>query len=333
MTSALRRPGLGGNPGTPTRRLPYFTARTAPEALARQLTSQLQLKLGIRLDTVSTLAALRALPSRALDDRGAIAPECIYLTERTRSYQWKRFETKADDGEVVIRPDDVAAGAAGRWVAAPFRDFERRFYVRHVQHVHASTKRAQLQELAGGKFPCLFISYVDKTPEELVQNRGALQWDNFEFRVRAISANWRGEPGAALGSDVPSEATHEAAVAAGDDFDPGSTNLIADVEQFLRENIRLNDPRINRVIIGASRSLETWGAERLQMDALDLTIRVCTWVPNIPQDLVRLELIKVQLQDLNEDATTGAVTLTPIGDQMQVNPNRAAAEAAEDADA
>lgn len=333
MTLALRRPGLGGNPGTPTRRLPTFDARTAPEALARQLTTQLQLKYGIRLATVSTVAALRALPTRALDDRGAVAPECIYLTQKSRSYQWKRFETASDDGDTVIRPDDVEPGEAGRFVAAPFRDFERRFYVRHVQYVHIGAKRKDLLELAGGKFPCLFVSYVQRDPQELSQCRGALQWDNFQFRVRAISANWRGEPGAALGSDVPEEATHEAAVAAGEDFDPGSTNIIADVEQFLRENITLNDPRIGRVIIGAARSLETWGAERLQMDALDIAIHACTWVRNIPQDLVRLDLIKVQLEDVTEDADTGAITLRPMGEQMQVNPDRAAAEAAEDADA
>jgi hypothetical protein len=324
--SILRRPGLGGNDGTPTRRLPYFTARTAPEALARQLTTQLQLKLGLRLTTVQNLGELRALPTRALDDRGAVAPECIYVGELSKSFHWKRMESAADDNIVVIRPDDVAASALGRFVAAPFRDFERRFYVQHVQHVHNSQRRKELQELAGGKFPCLFISYVAKQPQELVQNRGALQWDDFSFRVRAISVNYRGEPGAALGSDVAEEATYDAAHAAGEDFDPGATNIIADVEQFLRENVRLNDPRIGRVIIGASRSLEQWGAERLQMDELTLTIHACTWVPNIPQDLVRLDLIKVQLQDVTED-DAGAVTLTDIGDQMQVNPDRAHAEA------
>lgn len=331
--SIERRPGLGGNPGTPTRKLPSFSARTAREALLRQLTVQLQLKYGVRLATVSTVAELRALDVSALDDRGAIAPDCVYLSQKTRSYQWKRYELTADDGDTVLRPAQLTAGQEGRWVAAPFRDFERRFYVRHVQPVANGIKRADMEELASGKHPSLFVSFVSRSPQELVQNRGALQWDDFEFRIRAISANWRGEPGAAVGGDAPAEATFAAAVAAGEDYDPGAGNVIADVEQFLRENIRLNDPRIGRVIIGGARTLEQWGAERLQMDELSVTVHACTYVPNIPQDLVRLDRILVQLEDVTEDATTGAVTLTPVGDQMQVNPNRAAAEAAEDADA
>lgn len=326
----LRRPGFGGELGTPTRRLPYFTARTAPEALLRQLVVQLQLKYGVRLTTVTDEAALRALDVAALDDRGAVAPDCVYLSHLSKSVQWKRYETAPDDGRDVFRPDQLTASQEGRWVAAPFRDFERRFYLRHVQPVHNGVKRADLEELASGKHPSLFVSFVQKTPQELVQNRGALQWDDFTFRVRAISANWRGEPGANVGGDAPAEATHAAAVAAGEDYDPGAAAIIADVEQFLRENIRLNDPRIGRVIIGTSRSLEVWGAERLQMDELQLTVHACTWVPNIPQDLVGLELIKVQLEDVTED-DAGDVTLTPIGDEMQVNPNRAAAEEAANA--
>lgn len=323
--SIERRPGLGGNPGTPTRRLPYFTARTAPEALLRQVTAQLQLKYGVRLATVSTAADLRALPVSALDDRGALAPECVYVNHIGKSVQWKRYETAPDDGKVVFLPDALTQAQEGRWVAAPFRDFERRFYVRHIQPVHDSAKRAQLEELASGKHPSLFISRVSKQSKELVQNRGALQWDDFDFRVRAISANWRGEPGAAVGGDSATETSFEAAAAADEDYDPGANNIVADVEQFLRENIRLNDPRIDRVIIGASRSLEQWGNERLQMDELAFTVHACTYVPNIPQDLVRVDLIKVQLEDVTEDPDTGAITTTPFGDPAQCNPNREAA--------
>lgn len=328
--SIFRRPGLSGNDGTATRRLPYFTARTAPKALLRQLAVQLQLKYGVRLTTVADEAALRALDVTALDDRGAVAPDCVYLSRLSKSVHWKRYETTPDDGRDVFLPDQLTSSQEGRWVAAPFRDFERRFYLRHVQPVHNGAKRQDLEELSSGKHPSLFVSFVQKTPTEASQCRGALQWDDFVFRVRAISANWRGEPGANIGSDAPAEATHASASAVGEDYDPGATAIIADVEQFLRENIRLNDPRIGRVIMGTSRSLEVWGAERLQMDELQLTLHVPTWVPNIPQDLVSLELIKVQLEDVTED-DAGTVTLTDIGDQMQVNPNRAAAEEAANA--
>jgi hypothetical protein len=302
-TTALRHPGRGGAPGTPTRDLPYYTARSAPEGIARRVVTQLQLKLGVRLGTV----ALRALSTSALDDRGAVAAECVYLTERSVSYRWKRMEIAPDDGDTAILPDDVEAGEYGRWVKAPFRDFERRFYLRHVQLVHNSLRRKDLEELASGKHPALFVSFVSRSPRELSQCRGALQWDELTYRVRAISANWRGEPGANLGSDAPGETT------VAEDFDPGAVNVIADCEQFLRENIRLNDPRISRVIIGAARSLEQWGNERLQMDELTFTVHACTWVPNIPQDLVGVDLIKVQLQDIDNDLET-----TDIGEPVQV---------------
>lgn len=288
---------------TPTRQLPYFTARSAPEAIARQLVTQLQLKLGIRLATVATIAELRALATTALDDRGAIAAECVYVTEQGVSFRWNRMDSTADDGRLVVRPSDVDISAYGRWIRAPFRDFERRFYVRHVQYVHNGSRRKDLEELASGKHPSLFVSYVSKSPRELSGCRGALQEDNFTYRIRAISANWRGEPSASLGSETPGE----------EDFDPGATNIIADVEQFIRENIRLNDSRICRAIIGPSRTVEQWGNERLQMDEMTVTVHVFTWVPNIPQDLTNLDLIKVQLQDVDANSVT-----TDIGEPIQV---------------
>lgn len=311
--TALRHPGRNGAAGTPTKQMPYYTARTAPEGIARQLVAQLQFKYGVRLATVAAAADLRALQTQALDDRGAVAAEAFYVTSKSRSYRWKRFEDAPDDGDLILRPDDVASTGLGRFVAAPFRDFERRFYLRHVQLVHNSLRRSELEQLASGKHPSLFVSYVSKAPTEASQCRGALQWDNFTYRLRAISANWRGEPGASLGSDVEGEDAYTPGQT--EDFDPGAVNVISDCEQFLRENIRLNDPRIGRVIVGPARSVEQWGNERLQMDEMTLTVHACTWVPNIPQDLVRLDLIKVQLQDIDNNLET-----TDIGDPMQVRP-------------
>jgi len=289
----------------------YLSPRDAHRVVARALIRQLWLKLGVRdLTAVADPGALRAMPSGALDDKEALAPELCYVTSQSCSYWWDRWSVAPDNGTTVIQPADVAAGRGGRWLAAPFRDFARRFYLRGVDLVHDSiplevgqdSARPSLTTLCANKTPFLFVCFLGKDqPQETDSQPIAEERRHLDFRLKVISQNWRHEPTAQMGSPVADELA----------ADPGPAAIIGDIEEYLMRWNTLHDcdPGMGRVKIGAHKAAQSWGRDNRLMDTLDIRVLVSIQIENEIQDLGNPQWLAVQLQQSG---------VTDIGDKVKV---------------
>lgn len=265
----------------------YLSPRTALHVLSSALVQQLVLKHRARTMIVGSTAELRAVPTRALDAQGGIPREVVFVRERDLSFWWDRFATGADDDAALLRPADVPMDFGGRWRATPFRDLDRQWWLQRVHLCHAGLRTKDLLELCEGQLPALFLSFTGDSPEEQSQIPGTLFWNNYGFRLRAISANWRGEPAAELGSPEPSEAAQ----------DPGVDDILGAASWFLSKYNTLNDTLgVSRMMIGRTAPLEVWGTERRAVSALDFTIHASLYVPNEIQDLRRPTRVLAQRQ-------------------------------------
>lgn len=268
----------------------YLSPRTAQAVLSRALVRQLGLKHRQRCATVPDLDNLRFVPTRALEARGSVVGDVAFVRSLDLSFEWDPFGRESNDPPRIVRPDDVPAAAPGRWRAAPFRDFHREFFLRHVQLCHNGLRTKDLLELCAGQLPALFVSFAGDGPEEQSQIPGTLFWNNYSFRLRAISANWRGEPAAELGSPDEKELAE----------DPGADSILGRCSWFLSKYNDLNNTvGVSRIMIGSTRPVEAWGNERRLVSELSVMIHASLWVPNEPQDLVRptRALVQRQVQD------------------------------------
>jgi len=276
----------------------YLSPRDAHQVVARALCRQLWLKLGVRdLSAVPDPTALRALPSEALDDKESLAPELCYVTSATCSYWWDRYSTAADNGTTVIQPADVVAGRGGRWLAAPFRDFTQRFYLRGVALVHDSvplevgqdSARPSLTTLCANKTPFLFVCFTGKdAPQETDAQPIAEERRHLDFRLKVVSQNWRHEATTQMGSPLADERA----------ADPGPATIIGDIEEYLMRYNTLHDfdPGMGRVKIGQHRAAQAWGRDNRLMDTLDIRVLVSIQIENEIQDLGNPAWLAVQLQ-------------------------------------
>lgn len=303
----------------------YLSPRNADRTIALSLAVQLWLKYGERggrnLRDLPDVAALRAEPSRALDDQGIVTSELCYVASKGHRYRWSRFAALADDGDAVIQPADVVAGQAGRWLKAPFRDFERRWYLKTVElcedripfrspeDENGQPIGPSLLQLCEGKLPAVFICFAGKdAPMEASQIPVAQDLRHLKFNIKALSANFRGQAGR-LGSPDAAEA----------EADPGASAIIGDVEWYLRAYNNLNGTvGLGRMKIGEHRPVGQFGQEHVLMDMLPVRALVTIEVPNEPQDLIRPDVLHVQVQQLVQDDPQQRQN---IGDPLQVRVN------------
>lgn len=287
----------------------YMSPRNVDRIVTVALARQLWLKYGARkISDQASIGDLRALPTRALDERDTICTELVYVRELQSTVRWSRYELRADDGEAVFRPADVDPALGGRWLAAPFRDFDRRFYLQHCQivtpgvqlAVPPDSKEPSLLGFCEGKLPAIFICLTGKTGEDVIsQEPGALRMPWMNFTIKVVDRGLRGEPEARLGSPFPDEAAEE----------PGASAVVGDIEWYLRAHQNLGGmPGVGPIKIGEHSVAAGWGKDHRVMDTLQIQVRVQTEVPNIPQDLLEVRRLVVQPEELLED-----LSQAPIG--------------------
>src|SRR4051812_10541087 len=89
--------------------------RTALSTIERALQTQLLLAFALRKGPAgrntpyADPAALRGVPQANLND-----DDVAFVTSKGVTYQFSRTDTRADDGDVVLKPTD--GGTAGRWI-------------------------------------------------------------------------------------------------------------------------------------------------------------------------------------------------------------------------
>ena len=107
----------------------YFSPIDVDERIGRALVRTIFLKYGaLDAGTYADAVALRAATSRTLSDVETIATNLAHVQSIGRTYAWSVTDARPDDGVTVIQPDDRPT-SAGRWVAAPFRDFRGPYFL------------------------------------------------------------------------------------------------------------------------------------------------------------------------------------------------------------
>ncbi len=236
-------------------------------------------------------AALRAQRSDVFDTDEDAAPALAQVGAMGRGqiWAWFRFSTEAE-GPGVLRPDDVAADAPGRWHRQTLPCVAACGTARYYQHVELVDSRLTLKQLwsrCRGKTPALFISYMGSDAEETSQTL-AFYHMRLDYQVRVLSANFRGGVAARWSPARQAEAQS----------DPGASRMIGDVQDYIVKDNRLGGTLgIKKIKIGQHRPLGMLSVERVVCDALALQMVCSVWTPSMPCELVAPWLIWMQLQD------------------------------------
>jgi len=238
-----------------------------------------------------TLATLAAFRSDAMDTGDDAAPALAKVGASPDGiWAWQRFSTQAA-GDRVVRPDDVAADAPGRWVKQYLPRTARcgatHRYYQHVEFCDSRLTTKQLIDRCRGKMPALFVSFMGDRPEERGQTM-AHQRVEADYQFRVLSANYRGGVTGRFASPIADEEA----------VNPGMGRMVGDLRFLLIEENRLpGTPGVLKTKLGAHRPLGELSAERVICDALDVTCILDVYVPPLPCDLIKPWEIWVQLQD------------------------------------
>ena len=286
----------------------FLDLRSMPEDVGRRAVEQIQEAFGARYSFASLLA-LKAAPTTGLDDRATIASPLADVAGQPRPFRFDRFSSLVANDVDVLQPADVPTSKMGRWRQIT-PSYDARFtsrYIVHIQFVHRGLRLKDLWEVCRGKTPAVFVSFTGDTLSEQSQEPGVLYWANLGYRIRALSANWRGEPSSEFGSADATEAGQ----------DPGSARVIGDIRWlFSRDNDLNNGTGISRIMVGGMSSEDQREMGRITLDGCDVTVHASPWVPNITQDLLDPEVIAVQKQTL--DVETGETTDVGPLDEVRV---------------
>lgn len=296
----------------------YLSPRNADKVVSLALALQLWLKYGKRgIRDLPTVADLRAEPSRALDTRGSVTSELCFVVDKGTRYRWDRNATVADDGDSVIKPTDVALDQGGRWLKAPFRDFDRKFYLQSIWLIdegipfrspvdeEGHAVGPSLLQVCAGKLPAVFLCFAGKDQmQEASQIPIAQRLQHLLFNVKVIAGNWRGATAARFGSPDATEAPELSA-----------SEIVGDIDHYLSAHPNLGGvPGLGRFKIGAHRPGGGFGLDHLVMDILQVRALCTIEVPNEPHDLVRPELFLVQMRQVIQD---DPFQTQDIGDPLQ----------------
>ncbi len=286
----------------------YLDPREAVEYWGRVLIQHLALAHKVREQYVS-VADLRTRESATLDATGEAAPELAFDADSRQVYAWHRFSEAAPAGDDFAVPNDLDPVNPGRWHAQELPHYvahgKLRQYLRHVEYVDHRLKvfgqkdEASLWDRCRGKTPALFISCLDDESENTTQSF-AYAWFKANYRLRVLSANWRGGTAAEFGSPRPEE---EAA-------DPGTNRIIGDLRWYLTAENTLGHARgLNQVNHGRRVPDLNVYENRIVSDYMDIELQGSVYVPNIPFDCQDPWTAWLDIQrELGQPALAGEVT-------------------------
>lgn len=301
----------------------YMSPIDVDERIGRALCKCIFLKFGaLDAGSYADTGALRAATSRTLPDVETVATSLAHVQALGRTFAWSVTDTRADDGQLVIKPDDREPDQQGRWLAAPFPDWPGPFHWHGLEFVGLIDRAVPLESrgaqpslltLCKGKTPAVFVSFVGKTDRTVLdQEPGAILMTTLNFQIRIISKNWRGSPSARYGSEIPEEA----------DLDPGASALAGRIEWLLRGSQGFYGEGVPgggytgaagvsmspwndycRILIGNHTTGASFGQDLRLMDTLEIGVRLAVDRPNEVQDLVQLRRFYVQQQQPQPDGS------------------------------
>lgn len=195
--------------------------REAQDTLEDALRDAVLYALGKRYAAVTSVAALRAVPTQGAAGT-ALNDDCLAattITGTTTGYRWNSQSEEVDDGAGVIKPDDIAAGDPGRWISwtSPLRislaPGQNSRYLHEITSgilervilLDRHMDDAEVGALIFGQVPSVVIEATDDDPDDLTLNTGH-RWDTeFHFTISTISQNLRDRRQAAQGSTYSGE--------------------------------------------------------------------------------------------------------------------------------
>jgi hypothetical protein len=197
-----------------------LTPRNAQTTLENVLRDAILYALGKRLPAVASVAALRAAVTAGVSSSYRKSTDLVAIVVDgvvTASYRWSQESSAADDGDLVVKPDDVTAN--GRWLrwASPLRftpvEDGDSFYLHELtggplEQVLVLDNAKETDEIDGlllGALPAVIIVAMGDTVEP-TDSANARWFVDYTFEVSVLCQNLRELREAAQGSTVTNDA-------------------------------------------------------------------------------------------------------------------------------
>lgn len=239
-----------------------LTLRNSRNMIENAIVDALQFAYGRRLPAVADAAALRAAPSRGLDDKQAMR----YVTAAGQAYQWRAFETSADDGAAFVQPADVAAGKPGRWCRSGLTGITSALQTGYAERVDLYNDDGgdleTFTERLFGRTPAFLLSYERTERERKSLQPVTLRWCQAHFTLFVVSVSPRTDQTARQGSPIAATA---AAL-------PGTAAMIGDAMTVLGEGTNLGIADVAYVDIGEDQPVVKDLARGRYVESLELTV-------------------------------------------------------------
>lgn len=193
-----------------------LTMRNFRTKIENAIQTALLLAYRKRLGSHPDAASLRARVSNGLDNE-ALA----FLTANGRTYRFTPWSTAADDGDLVIRPNDNTGAKPGRWLKTDSAIASG--YLDRCDLFEGADDEDAIQERLLSKKPAMLLHYDDTIWQSKSVRPGALHQATINFELFAVSTNMRSETAARQGSPYGAESS----------VDPGTAAMLGDAREVL----------------------------------------------------------------------------------------------------
>ena len=231
--------------------------RAARKVVERAIVKTLQLAYGTRGPAQADVAALRAFASAQV-----LQGSLFFVTSKGVCYQFDRFSSAVDDGDLAVKPNDVVAN--GRWLKTA--SSIQSGYAKRVRLYAGETTAEQLQTRIFGVKPAFLLRWTgsEHVPKGFP---GGVYRYFVNFDLYAISTNFRPEDESQEGSPF------------GDPSDPGTIAMIGDAKVALAGTV-LGVDGVSVTYIGDEEEVIADLAGRRFVEKLSLRVFATVNVPD-----------------------------------------------------
>ncbi len=242
-----------------------LTASNALSQVELALKNTILLAVGQRIGPTganvawATTTALKVLPQAGIRN-----DELAFVSSKGFTYQFDRFSSLADDGNLVIAPTDAAA--TGRWIQTTSTVSSG--YAKQVR-IHTGREEYSLMlAKANATRPSIHILFDQVRSYNRSLSIGALYQMAADYKIRSISSNLRGGSQGVDGSFVPSET------------DPGTHQMCGDIIAAVAGS-QLNQTGVVYSQIDGERVVESPEEGRLIVEEIRATVFYTVHQPDI----------------------------------------------------
>lgn len=240
---------------------------------------------------IDTLADLAVIDEAVLDVGDDAAPVLAQVGDQAGNvWAWFRFSLEQPSA-TCIQPASVPEDAPGRWHRQSLPSLAccgATRYLAHVEYLVDQVSNRDLWNCCRGKTPALFISPTGDAPVERSQTQ-AIHEIVMEYRLRIMSANWRGGVSARMTPPLSVEVQS----------DPGTLRIIGDLRRLFIHDITIRHLLgVTKISIGGYRPVYEKSRERILVDAMTLRVVTYTHTPNTPCEIIEGWRMWMQMQDI-----------------------------------